>query len=351
MLEIDLDAPENQGGSWLQRPKRETAKHPPKDQPSEVPGEELSDTPDKKPENAQSIVQTAKAWDESKHPRNPAGTGAGGEFAGDAGDDACGAYEDTLGTCDKKTHHQGAHRYKPSTPEQARAKTEVPKFVKSKHPQNEYGYTLTHNGRAYEVYRDASMMGGTWLSLDLINKHRWDSPGVPIDHIGHNKADVVNAITSGRLGKLIDQVQRDEHAKKVIAEAGGRYHGPQEDGKGGHLALVTEPNSGSTGVLPFDKLTPEDIKAKLAAIRAQTRKSETEDLAKAIADGLAPTLAAILKGQEQIVEELNADVEQIPVRDETTKRIEKVIRRKVKAGVQPIPETKLPKGTGPTVAS
>lgn len=82
-MEIDLGSPENSGGAWLQRPKRETAKHPPKDQPSEVPGEE-TDTQDKTSADDQSIGQTAKAFDETKHPRDPGGEG-GGQFVSGGG--------------------------------------------------------------------------------------------------------------------------------------------------------------------------------------------------------------------------------------------------------------------------
>lgn len=326
MLEIDLDAPEHSGGQWLAPQKRETAKHPPKNKPSEAPGEE---TPDPAMNPAKVAGSTAKGFDESKHPRDPGGEG-GGQFTSGVG-----GVSDIPGKAPAAVESIGP---------------KAPKFVKSKNPHNEYGYTVTHAGRSYEVYRDASILGGTWMSHELINASMPWSPGVPADHIGFNKGDVVNEITSGRLAKKIDLIEGHKHAQKIVTAAGGKYNGPQEDGKGGWLALVTETTSGSTGVIPLKDVTPETVAAKLADIKARTKKSEGEDLAKAIAEGLAPTLAAILKGQAQIVEELNADVEQIPVRDATTKRIEKVIRRKVK-NVQPIPETKLPKGTGPTVVS
>lgn len=88
---------------------------------------------------------------------------------------------------------------------------------------------------------------------------------------------------------------------------------------------------------------------------AAAKKSEHADIVRmateATVAALAPTLALLAKGQADIVEGLNAETEQIAVRD-ANQRIEKTIKRRVrKAGVQIIPETKLPKGTGPTVAS
>ena len=106
-------------------------------------------------------------------------------------------------------------------------------------------------------------------------------------------------IMSGRLARKIDLIKADEHAQKTITDGGGKYNGIQYSSKAPdsrRFALISEKTSGSTGMIPLDEVTPETVEAKLAEIKARTKKSETEDLAKAIADGLAPTLAAIFEG-------------------------------------------------------
>ena len=117
-MEIDMSDPMYAGGSWLQRPKRETAIRPPKDKP------------------------TAKAFDESKVNRDPGGPD-GGQFTSGGG-----------GVSDTPAKE-------PGSVQSIGQKELAPKWKKSKDPDNEFGHTVTYAGRSYEIYHDPERWAGT----------------------------------------------------------------------------------------------------------------------------------------------------------------------------------------------
>jgi hypothetical protein len=76
-----------------------------------------------------------------------------------------------------------------------------PKMRKSKHPQNEFGFTVSHGGKDYEVYFDPGSR--SWSSLDLLNVS--GPGGTPVDFIASNKAEMLQRIQSGELQAKIDR--------------------------------------------------------------------------------------------------------------------------------------------------
>ena len=94
------------------------------------------------------------------------------------------------------------------------AKAAEPQWSKSKDKDNEYGYTIRHGGKRYEVYHDRQ--SGSWRSLELLSVS--GPGGSPVDFIGHNKGDVMDRIKSGRYDNMLDQHRDDKHFKTFKAE-------------------------------------------------------------------------------------------------------------------------------------
>lgn len=235
-----------------------------------------------------------KTWNEEDHPRVDGGE-HGGEFT--SGGSAQVSVADA-----------------PAAP---------PKWKRSKHPLNEFGYTVTHNGRGHEIYWDQG--SATWRSNTL---NTASGPGAsPVDFVGHNKADVNQYISEGRLAdkedKYVPQGGTGE-AKKLIEAAGARWDGVQATPKSGPHAVFTEMSTGSTAMLPIEGITPEKIREKIDGIKDRFRKSETETAIKAAVAEIMP----VMKGHDEIIAAVIAKLgkkpvryRQIPVRDDVTKRI------------------------------
>lgn len=202
--------------------------------------------------------------------------------------------------------------------------TGQPKWKKSKEPLNEYGYSIQHDGKTYEVYFDRG--SSSWLSHRLMNILPGNGSNATVDHVGFNKGEVNEAITSGALQKKIDRFNPEGKAgdlKKLVDAAGARWEGLQEGANGAKLALLTEKTTGSTVSLPLTA-TAEDVQAKLVQVRERFRKAEQVETIKAAVDAVLPTI----KAQDEIVAAVIAKLaqkpkgfRQTPVRDPETQRI------------------------------
>jgi 2'-5' RNA ligase len=89
-----------------------------------------------------------------------------------------------------------------------------PKWRRSKNPMNEYGYAVEHGGASHEVYWDQG--SAQWRSHELLMAS--GSGGSPVDYVGHNKADVNEAITSGALAA---KLRRYSPVRKDVQHAVG----------------------------------------------------------------------------------------------------------------------------------
>lgn len=74
-----------------------------------------------------------------------------------------------------------------------------PKWSKSKNPDNEFGYSIEHGGKKYEVYFDRQ--SASWRALELLNAH--GPGGAPVDHVGFNKDEVMARIKDGRYDAMV----------------------------------------------------------------------------------------------------------------------------------------------------
>jgi hypothetical protein len=105
-------------------------------------------------------------------------------------------------------------------------------------------------------------------------------------------------------------------AERTIVEAGGQYNGIQHTEGFGHehYALVTEPTTGSTGMIPLNAVTPETVRAKLDDIKTRVGKEAASITAAAqrAAELQVTKVEAIVQAESSlapVVEQLTATVE------------------------------------------